>query len=361
MPARETVRRIRRLPLPGEVLVEPGQPVEPDTVVARTGEVPGDPYVVDVRSALKLGRAGPEEVAAALRVRVGQRVAAGEALAAAGGREVPSPVGGTVELVSASLGWVLVREDARDPSPVVGVPVARLLDVWPPLVPALLRYQVGERVEAGAVLAERSSAFGTACVQAPVVGVIQHVDPDDGVVYLLRELREAQVQAYLRGRVEEVLPGEGAVITAPAAVLHGVYGVGGETWGPLRVAAGAGEVLTPDHLGPEDRGAVVVGGGPVSGAALERAAALGVRALVAAAADGTDLAAYLGHEPRAVTGLEPVPVTLVVVEGFGEGALPPGVLAELRALEGCMASVNGATQLKAGARRPELVVSLMGM
>jgi len=53
-----------------------------------------------------------------------------------------------------------------------------------------------------------------------------------------------------------------------------------------------------------------------------------------------------------------VPFTLIVTEGFGEMAMSERTFALLRKLEGRGASVNGATQVRAGAVRPEVFVPL---
>ena len=60
----------------------------------------------------------------------------------------------------------------------------------------------------------------------------------------------------------------------------------------------------------------------------------------------------------AITGREDVPFTLIVTEGFGELAMSERTFALLEKLEGREASVNGATQVRAGAVRPEVFVPL---
>ena len=59
----------------------------------------------------------------------------------------------------------------------------------------------------------------------------------------------------------------------------------------------------------------------------------------------------------AITGNEDIPFTLILLEGFG--ALPIGAeqQALLKELEGQGASINGATQVRAGAVRPEIIIS----
>ena len=72
-----TVEKLRRLPLKGQVLVEVGERVLPDTVVART-ELPGIMQTVRLADRLSIE---PKEVAETLRVRLGDRVNKNDLLA----------------------------------------------------------------------------------------------------------------------------------------------------------------------------------------------------------------------------------------------------------------------------------------
>lgn len=72
-----TIRRERILPLDGEVLVEFGARVEPQTIVARA-RIPGRYLILDVAQGLKVA---PEEADKYIRPKPGQRVKAGQAVA----------------------------------------------------------------------------------------------------------------------------------------------------------------------------------------------------------------------------------------------------------------------------------------
>ncbi len=58
----------------------------------------------------------------------------------------------------------------------------------------------------------------------------------------------------------------------------------------------------------------------------------------------------------AITGSEKKGLTLVVTEGFGQMKMAQRTFDLLKTLEGSMASVNGATQIRAGVIRPEVIV-----
>jgi hypothetical protein len=110
--ARAVLHRERRLPTDGEVLLEVGDRVDHDTIVARA---PGRGRLHTVNAARLLDIA-PREVPGALVPPVGARVEAGEPLARTRGlwglfaAVCRAPVAGTVAAVSAHTGRILLEE-----------------------------------------------------------------------------------------------------------------------------------------------------------------------------------------------------------------------------------------------------------
>jgi len=106
-----TVRRHRRLPIAGAVLVERGARVRAEDVVARA-ELPGDVAAVNVASALGIT---PEEIDTCMLKKPGEAAARDEVIAETRPlikwfRSVArSPIAGTIESVSKITGQVLVR------------------------------------------------------------------------------------------------------------------------------------------------------------------------------------------------------------------------------------------------------------
>jgi hypothetical protein len=282
------VRRERRLPLRGEVLVEKGAVVAPDTVVART-ELPGNVQTVNIAARLGLD---PASVAGALQTPVGRLVRRGETLASA----------------KAMFGMVTHR------------------------------------------------------VESPADGVIESVSTVTGQLLLREPPIPVEVAAYVAGVVVELLPGEGVVVQAEGAFLQGIFGVGGETFGPIECAvAGPADELVAADLRAEHRGRVVVGGARVGWEALERAREIGVAAIVVGGFDDADLRRLLGRDLGvAITGSEDVGLTLVLTEGFGRIPMASRTWRLLQQHRGEVASVSGATQIRAGVLRPEILVPRPG-
>src|SRR5438128_1287867 len=105
------------------------------------------------------------------------------------------------------------------------------------------------------------------------------------------------------------------------------------------------------------RGKVVVEGSRVWYATLMRAKEIGVAAVVAGGFDDRDLRQLLGRDLGvAITGSEELGFTLVLTEGFGRIPMAARTWRLLEAHRGERASVSGATQIRAGVMRPEIII-----
>ncbi|MEW6250571.1 MAG: hypothetical protein AB1716_07975 [Planctomycetota bacterium] len=281
------VRKVRRLPLAGTVIVRVGQPVNADDVVAETA-LPGD--VREVNVAGKLGIA-PDELPRAMLKTEGQHVAAGEVFARTKGlfglfkSEVAAPIAGTLESVSAITGKVFIR---------------------------------------GAPLMLRKSA-------------------------------------YARGTVVDVCPGESATVEIRGTFIQGIFGIGGEACGPLAIGVDSPDaVLDEPQIRPDHAGQIVVGGSLLTAAAVHAAIRHGVKGIVTGGLNDAELRSFLGYELGvAITGEETLGLTIVVTEGFGRISMADATFAVLRKRAGMLASINGATQIRAGVIRPEVIVPLV--
>jgi hypothetical protein len=279
------ISKTRRLPLKGNVLVERGERVRPETVVARA-ELPG--IMQTVKAAAVLG-ADPEDVADLLLVKVGDRVEKGQVIAQTKGL------------------WGLFQSHAK----------------------------------------------------ANTTGTVELVSPVTGNVGIREPPTPIEVNAYIPGVVTDVLPGEGVVVTARGAFVQGIFGVGGERRAPLKCISHDPQAsITEVDITPELAGKVIVGGSHISGAALRAAAQVGVVGIVVGGMVEKDLIDYLGYDIGvAITGHEDIPLSLVITEGFGTIAMADRTFSLLTSLEGKSASLSGATQIRAGVIRPEVIIA----
>jgi hypothetical protein len=129
------------------------------------------------------------------------------------------------------------------------------------------------------------------------------------------------------------------------------------------VAKGPDDSLTEEAITDQHRGCVLVGGASVTPQALRRAAQAGVVGIVVGGIVDRHLIEYLREVMRdptfdigvAITGHEPIAYTIVVTEGFGTIRMASRTFDLLASLEGRQASINGATQIRAGVIRPEVI------
>lgn len=234
------------------------------------------------------------------------------------------------------------------------------LGVEPREVGQFLTVQVGEQVEPGQLVAETKGLFGKLFkmrAESDVSGVIESVSEVTGHVLVREPSVPVDVTAYVEGVVCDVMPREGVSIETRGAMVQGIFGVGGERHGTVRVAVSQpDEVLDAQHVLEGDSGTILVGGSGVTAAAIQAAAAVGAVGIVTGAVRDVDLIDYLGYDIGvAITGQEAVPTTIVCTEGFGVLAMASRTFDLLRSLEGRNASMNGATQIRAGVIRPELI------
>jgi len=250
------------------------------------------------------------------------------------------------------------------PGDITPLNMAKLLSMPPGDVPECMLKKVGELVTRGEVLARTKGIFGMmrAEYKSPIGGTLETISSVTGQVILRGEPTPLQVAAYLPGLVVSVLPNEGCVIEADVAFIQGIFGVGGEAFGRIRMACRKHDQdLTPDLFQPDMRDAVVVGGARVTHEAILKAKAVGTAAIVTGGIDDEDLEKFLGYNVGvAITGSEQVGLTLILTEGFGEIAMAERTFTLLTAHEGREASVNGATQIRAGVMRPEILIPRTG-
>ena len=241
--------------------------------------------------------------------------------------------------------------------------VAARIGVPPADLPECMLVGEGDAVAVGQTIARSPGIFGLMKTEADATaaGTIESVSDVTGQVIVRAAPIPVEVDAYVAGTVARVLPGQGVEIEADVAHVQGIFGVGGETAGPVHVLTpGPSDDLTAARVHAKPvRGGVLVGGGRLTKDAVAAAVDVGAAALVAGGIDDADLRDILGHDLGvAITGTEQIGLSIVITEGFGDIAMAARTFELLASLEGRQASVNGTTQIRAGVLRPEVVVPL---
>ena len=248
------------------------------------------------------------------------------------------------------------------PGDIEPVNLANILSMPPAdLMPCMLKKE-GDRIGVGEAVAQTKGLFGLFknTYLSKHAGTIETVSEVTGQVIIRGAPIPVEISAYMAGQVVEVMADQGCVIEADVSFVQGIFGIGGEAHGRIRMAALSHEQeLEADMIKPDMAGCIVVGGGRVWHEAIKKAIKVGAAAIVAGGIDDQDLAEVLGYDLGvAITGTESVGISLVITEGFGDISMAERTFDLLRSREGAEASCSGATQIRAGVLRPEVLIPL---
>lgn len=238
--------------------------------------------------------------------------------------------------------------------------IANLLSVSPQEIEENMLKSPGELVSKDEIIASTKGLFGLFKSQArsPIDGTLESISDVTGQVILREPPIPVEVTAFTDGTITETLPNEGVTVETYGSYIQGIFGVGGETIGNLVIVAKSpNEVLSAEQILAEHKDNIIVGGSLVSTDVIQRGIEQGVKGIIAGGIDDADLRELLGYELGvAITGAEELGITLVITEGFGNIAMAKRTFELLKAREGMKTSINGATQIRAGVVRPEILI-----
>lgn len=247
------------------------------------------------------------------------------------------------------------------PGKIYPVNVANQLGVPASRLKSCMKKSAGDSVKEGEVIAESPGILGLfkSQAQAIVSGTIESISPISGEVIFQAEPVPVEIDAYIDGQVVEVIEKEGCVIQAQATLVQGIFGLGGEEKGELILAVKSPkDVLTPEMITDQMKNKIIIGGCYTTIASLKKAISIGAKGIITGGFDYDDIKEILGKEVGvAITGGEELGLTIVVTEGFGKIDMAPATFALLSKYNRRQASINGATQIRAGVIRPEVVVT----
>lgn len=248
------------------------------------------------------------------------------------------------------------------PGPVETMNVANILGVPPEDVGQCMIKKQGDKVAAGELIGLNKSFFGLfkSEAKAKMEGTIETISSVTGQVLLRGRPIPVEVKAYIEGEVVEVFPKEGVAVRCWGSFVQGIFGIGGETHGELKLVVKTPDTkLTEDLIDESCKDKIIIGGSIVTADAVKKAIKVGARGIVAGGFSDKDLRDFLGYDIGvAITGSEDLGVTLVVTEGFGEIQMANRTFDLLKSKVGQQASINGATQIRAGVIRPEVIIPI---
>ncbi|MDP6040480.1 MAG: hypothetical protein QGG64_18170 [Candidatus Latescibacteria bacterium] len=253
---------------------------------------------------------------------------------------------------------VVARTDL--PGNVTTLNLVNILSCTPDELPNYMLKGEGDSVEAGEAIAETRPfiKWFKTTVEAPITGTLENISKVTGQIIFREPPRPVQVQAYIDGVVAEVLPEEGVVVETTGAFVQGIFGVGGETWGALHiVTTSPDQAITPDQIDPTCAGKILIGGNLLTLDVINKARECGAVGIIGGGIQDADLRNLLGYDLGvAITGTEDIGLTVIVTEGFGAINMAGKTFDILNENNGKEASISGATQIRAGVQRPEIII-----
>ena len=255
---------------------------------------------------------------------------------------------------------IIARTDL--PGNVQMVNVANLLNVDASDIKQVMLKDIGSKIDKNDLLAETKGLFGffKSNVKSPVAGTIESISDVTGQVVIREAPLPVEIDAYIQGSVDEIIENEGVVIKSKGAFIQGIFGVGGESRGKIKVLASSRDSeLTAEMITSDHKGMILVGGNFISLDAYKKALACNVAGIVVGGFNYYDLEEVLGYTLGvAITGSEDLVTSLVVTEGYGKIQMGQQTYDLLSESNGRLASINGATQIRAGVIRPEIIIPI---
>jgi hypothetical protein len=255
---------------------------------------------------------------------------------------------------------IVARTDL--PGKVFPVNVVQKLNIPPADVNETMVVQQGNFVKQDEPIATCTSFFGlfTNHCLAPVSGTIESISEVTGQVMMRAAPIPVELTAFFDGTIVEIVKDEGVVVETEACFIQGIFGIGGETVGTLvSVAKTPDDVLEEKLIEDKHKGKIIFGGSLVTAEAIKKAVETGVKGIIAGGIDANDLKDFLGYDLGvAITGNENKGITIILTEGFGPIRMAEKTFKLLSDNVDKKCSINGATQIRAGVMRPEIIIPL---
>lgn len=210
---------------------------------------------------------------------------------------------------------------------------------------SLIAYKVGEKLQAGDIIA-RSGGLFPRIVRSPADGIVVAISRGQVILEVVKA--PFDLLAGMEGTVMEVIPERGAILEAHGALIQGIWGNGRINQGVLLpLAKSPDEALMVDQLDVSMRGGIVLAGTCASADVLKIASDLPLRGLIL----GSMTADLI---PLAMSA----PYALILTEGFGQIPMNSHAFRILSTNEKRDVCLNACPYNPFAGDRPEVVIPL---
>ncbi|MDD4309652.1 MAG: hypothetical protein PHO32_04685, partial [Candidatus Cloacimonetes bacterium] len=346
------------LPYKGDVMVETGDSVIPDDIVASNKFAP--PRLFIVNPYLGVDDLTEDLIRSSLLVSAGDIVDFDTPLRQFDtlpskkyiGKKFPSPIRGKLEFIDYSSGILVLSEIQDYSSKPVTINLAEQMGCKPRLALRYLKKNLGEFVHQGDVLAKRldtnDSGEEPCFVKAPSTGEIYEINTKTAEITIQYKMNPHNHFAHVHGTVSEVQGNDLIVIDYQGTKLEGKLGVGICTHGEFIY------LKTEDEIDTANLHEKIVAINACADTALiNKLIKYQVKGLICPGLNQTDLVTLLQKELGVVnTGNESLPLCVVITDSFGAKQFSKSFCETLKLATGKHCYLEPHTRIRAGVARP---------
>ncbi|MFP4456209.1 MAG: hypothetical protein ACLFPS_00930 [Clostridia bacterium] len=353
----QKIKRERILPYPGQLLVEIGDKVEADDIIAELDYVPGKVYKIPVASNLSLPY---DKLKKALVIEEGQHVQKGDMLAINNIFYKPyvsiSPVEGVIGIISKHLGMLYIRDYIPLDNNSEADVVYDLNKLYPDEKANILSQKI--LVNVGNLLIPSQVVFQlnkNKRIVNKVYGRVKSIK--DNVIVISAIKINSELKAYIPGEIVDTNGHDSVTVEGQVYQLQGAYGLGGEKQGHLKVIT-LKRKFTEEDIKEGYKGKILFIPSGVTIEAIKAADKLGVNGIITNSLSFSKIEEFAGIDfVPGITGNESINTALLLVKGFIEQPIEKEIIDFVKEYEDKWVSMRGSTHIRAGAIRPELILT----
>ena len=330
LPYRGKIIESRELAIAGDVFVRPGDEVLPSTIIAKSSRIFERPFFLHIADVLGIA---PSELPSCFLKKIGDEIEPGEIIArrksgVVNVKDFVSPVSAVIEKILPT-GTVIAREKPDFARKSYCVDFSKDLDLKPKKARLEVAVVTGQDVEKGQVLAGNLTRGLSKVSRSPIRGKVTEIDLEECTIKIEPLLEELELNAWLPGKVESISD-KGCVISNRGTIIQGVWGNGGQVFGRLSEVNGTeGEIVFGETADRQD--------------------------LVRYQNDKIDGLITGGIHLRDFNEISP-DYPVIITEGFGARVMDKELMELLRGHVGKAVSIDAGTQMRAGVKRPRIIL-----
>ena len=355
----------RSLPYKGEIYVQEGAEVQADSLLGEAKFDPPHLFIINLMTTLHVDKNSFQD---GLLVSEGEEINNGQKIF-----EIPpkgilssytlyhSSVRGVIEKINSDTGTIYVREIQDYPLKPMKINVAEKIGLKPVELRGHLKKREGDFVRTGETIArymfkkDRSSFAGgqSTLFSSPTTGTITKIDHEKGIITIQYLKKPYQLFAGVKGKIVQVDENRAVKIEYQGLTISGIIGFGREDHGVLTYLDAWNNT---DFSELKDM--IVTCSEPADLDILNRAKKAGIKGLIIPSLNNNDLVRFIGNEIGvALTGREPIPYPIILTEGFGNFPMHNSIREKLQSSAGKEIFLDTFTQIRAGVKRPRIIVT----